>query len=200
MGYLDYINKKHSRERRMQIMRNKVSGFVLLTIVFLLIFGLSLVMTFFLARAFTKMLKKAATTDNNNDDYSFILNSTNLPSLNANGGGDQLVPSILMSETMVTASPSRRRGNMTVDYVNMEQIMRAIKLTLREQIKKTNITRWALEKLSPHLAKMIGTTIAESIRLTQIESGDGRVNKETVEPPNADETDEHYLDFIDEFN
>lgn len=53
MGYLDYINKKHTRERQIQTIRNKISGFILLTLVFLMIFGLALVMTFCLTKIIT---------------------------------------------------------------------------------------------------------------------------------------------------
>ena len=57
MGYLDYINKKHNKERRLQIIKNKISGFILLTIVFLMVFGLAMIMTFFLTNAITKIIK-----------------------------------------------------------------------------------------------------------------------------------------------
>jgi hypothetical protein len=50
MGYLDYINKKHNKERHIQKVRNKVSGFVLLTLVFLMIIALCLIMVFFLTK------------------------------------------------------------------------------------------------------------------------------------------------------
>jgi hypothetical protein len=56
MGYLDFINKKHNRERRLQTIRNKISGFVLLTMVFMMVFGLALIMTFSLTRELTKII------------------------------------------------------------------------------------------------------------------------------------------------
>lgn len=57
MGYLDYINKKHNKERRIQLIRNKISGFVLLTLVFLMVFGLAMIMFFCLTNALAKILK-----------------------------------------------------------------------------------------------------------------------------------------------
>ncbi|CAF0919779.1 unnamed protein product [Brachionus calyciflorus] len=54
MGYLDYINKKHTRERRIQTIRNKISGFILLTTVFLLIFGLAMLVLFSLTNVLAK--------------------------------------------------------------------------------------------------------------------------------------------------
>ena len=58
MGYLDFINQKHTRERRLQTIKNKISGFVMLTIVFLVIFGLAMIMTFFITNALTNIIKK----------------------------------------------------------------------------------------------------------------------------------------------
>lgn len=201
MGYLDYINKKHSRERRIQIIRNKVSGFVLLTIVFMLIFGLTLVMTFFLARAFTKMLKKASPgssiiSDNELEYGGFVINVTNSP---YGQQGDQVVPSILMSETMVTASPKPNRANFTHDHQAIDLITKTMRQTLRDTIKKTNITRHGLEKLSPFLTKVLNSTITENIRvLTKATTVDGVVNEERIEE--EEDTDEHYIELIDELN
>jgi hypothetical protein len=81
MGYLDYINKKHIRERRVQAIRNKISGFVMLTVVFLLILTLALIMAFCLTKALTKIIKKNAyktTYRTVNGRYSsLILRNTN---------------------------------------------------------------------------------------------------------------------------
>ena len=59
MSYLDYINKKHNKERKTQERRNKISGFVLLTLVFLMIFGLGLIMFYCLTDALAHILKKS---------------------------------------------------------------------------------------------------------------------------------------------
>ena len=56
MGYLDFINKKHNRERRLQTIRNKISGFVLLMLVFLMVLSLAMVMTYSLTRELTKII------------------------------------------------------------------------------------------------------------------------------------------------
>lgn len=41
LDYLDYVNKKHNHDRHIQIIRNKISGFILLTSVFLIILSLA---------------------------------------------------------------------------------------------------------------------------------------------------------------
>lgn len=94
MGYLDYINKKHNRERRIQIIRNKISGFVLLTLVFLLIFGLALVMTFCIGKAFSKMLNKKTI-----NTTGTMISTTTAAASSINGYD---VESALGSEKMIT--------------------------------------------------------------------------------------------------
>lgn len=66
MGYLDYVNKKHNKERHIQKVRNKISGFVLLTLVFLMIFSLGLVMSVFLTKAIvtTAIMESMNSTEN----------------------------------------------------------------------------------------------------------------------------------------
>jgi Fe2+ transport system protein B len=57
LGYLDYINKKHTRERQIKVIRNKISGVVLLTLVFCMVFGLSIIMSIYLVKSLTGIMK-----------------------------------------------------------------------------------------------------------------------------------------------
>jgi hypothetical protein len=59
MGYLENVNDKHNKDRRIQKMRNKISGFVFLTLVFLLIIGLGLIMFIFLTTSLTRIFQKS---------------------------------------------------------------------------------------------------------------------------------------------
>jgi hypothetical protein len=79
MGYLDYINKKHTKERHIQKVRNKISGFVLLTLVFLMIVALCLVMFFFLTKTiiFTQVITSSSFY-NRNASNNTTENSTRL--------------------------------------------------------------------------------------------------------------------------
>lgn len=63
LGYLDYINKKHMRERQLKVIRNKISGVVLLAIVFIMIFGLGIIISIYLVKSFADMMRSG-------NDYS----------------------------------------------------------------------------------------------------------------------------------
>lgn len=194
MGYLDYINKKHNRERRIQIIRNKVSGFVLLTIVFMLILGLTLVMTIFLARAFGKMLNK--TDDSNGALAKSIVNTTTSPL-----SGYVIVSSILKSEYMVT-KPAKISRNNTLEQLTDEQLAEYIKPFLRQtfkelaKTKRINIGRAGLERFCGQFGRVFNATIIDLTRAP--------VTTVTSQEPSKDEkeelSDHHYLDFIDELN
>ena len=58
LGYLDHINKKHTRERQIQAIKNKISGIVLLTLVFLMVFGLGVIMSIYLVKSLTDIMKQ----------------------------------------------------------------------------------------------------------------------------------------------
>lgn len=175
MGYLDYINKKHNRERRIQIIRNKVSGFVLLTIVFLLIFGLTLVMTFFLGRAFTKMLKKSARNAAAQNIDNSLISTTNSP-LYGDNSNENIIQSMLGSEHMITASAKtlndsnyNRLNNNTktstknptlIDEKFLEDIKQSLRQTLKDEMKKRNVTRVGVETIY----KLLSLTIMEIMK------------------------------------
>lgn len=173
MGYLDYINKKHNRERRIQIIRNKVSGFVLLTIVFLLIFGLTLVMTFFLGRAFTKMLKKSARNAASQNIDDSLISTTNSP-LYGDNSNENIIQNMLGSEHMITASAKKlndsnynRLNNNTstknptlIDEQFLEDIKQSLRQTLKDEMKKRNVTRVGVETLY----KLLSLTIMEIMK------------------------------------
>lgn len=215
MGYLDYINKKHNRERRIQIIRNKISGFVLLTIVFLLIFGLSLVMTFFLGRAFTKVLKKKTIASYEVNELIFSKNNSTstLSPFSSN-----LVPSILQSEHMVTAptKPAYTKTNNTVslsDAQSCELIKQTLRTTLLDLIKRTNLSRVGMENLARDLTKnFFNSTIVEMLNTNQPSlstvsdlgaiNGDIKVDgvNNLIEEVEEEETSSHYFELIDELN
>ena len=58
LGYLDHINKKHTKERQRQAIRNKISGVVLLALVFFVVFGLGIVMSIYLVKSLTHVIKQ----------------------------------------------------------------------------------------------------------------------------------------------
>lgn len=200
MGYLDYINKKHNRERRIQFIRNKVSGFVLLTIVFLLILGLALIMTFVLGRALTKMFKKSST-------LSFTYNATSSPF-----SGDYLVPTILQSEHMVTAMKNNDNDNNnnnpninnkntpTLVLLSDEQACEIIKKNLsrnfKELAKRTNISRAGLDKLVRQLnVKFFNSTIIEILASRETSNQvdiDAIKSTQTIE----EDTEYHYIEYV----
>ena len=90
LGYLDYINKKHTRQRQLQVIRNKISGVVLLTLVFVLVFGLGVIMSIYLVKSLTGVMKsnseKTTSPSEQNkitvNNESFIHNIENLNSEN----------------------------------------------------------------------------------------------------------------------
>jgi hypothetical protein len=57
LDYLEYLNEKHTRERQLRSIRNKVSGVVLLTIVFIIIFGLGFFMSVYLVDSLINLKK-----------------------------------------------------------------------------------------------------------------------------------------------
>lgn len=176
MGYLDYINKKHNRERRIQIIRNKVSGFVLLTIVFLLIFGLTLVMTFFLGRAFTKMLKKNARNAGQHSIDDSLISTTNSP-LYGDNSNENIIQTMLGSEHMITASSAKTLNDSNFNKLNnntktstqnptlideqfLEDIKQSLRQMIKDEMKKRNITRVGVETLY----KLLSLTIMEIMK------------------------------------
>ena len=56
MGYLDFIKTKHAKERRLQVIRNKISGFILLTILFLFLLGLGMIMAISITRTLSRVI------------------------------------------------------------------------------------------------------------------------------------------------
>ncbi|RNA28928.1 hypothetical protein BpHYR1_004675 [Brachionus plicatilis] len=54
LDYLDYINKKHNHDRHIQIIRNKISGFILLTGVFLIVFSLAILVFYSMTHVIAK--------------------------------------------------------------------------------------------------------------------------------------------------
>lgn len=54
LDYLDYINKKHNHDRHIQIIRNKISGFILLTGVFMIIFSLAILVFYSMSHVIAK--------------------------------------------------------------------------------------------------------------------------------------------------
>jgi hypothetical protein len=56
MGYLDFIKTKHVKQRRLQAIKNKISGFILLTVLFLFLIALGLVMAISLTKTISKVI------------------------------------------------------------------------------------------------------------------------------------------------
>ena len=81
LGYLDHINKKHTRELQIQAIKNKISGIVLLTVVFLMVFGLGVIMSIYLVKSLTDIMKQSGNTisskiNNTNTNNKIIKNET----------------------------------------------------------------------------------------------------------------------------
>lgn len=78
LDYLDYVNKKHNHDRNIQIIRNKISGFILLTAVFLIILTLAVLV-------FYSMTNVIGISDGQFDQSSELINvstAINAPNYN----------------------------------------------------------------------------------------------------------------------
>ncbi len=51
LDYFEYLNKKHTRERRLRVLQNKISGVIFLAIVFVVVFGLGFFLTVYLVNS-----------------------------------------------------------------------------------------------------------------------------------------------------
>jgi type II secretory pathway component PulL len=184
MSYLDYINKKHNKERKTQERRNKISGFVLLTLVFLMIFGLGLIMFYCLTDALAHILKKSYVKPNsyepNNKNISTHLDkisnysasklkNRDLFSLKLVGTGEQ-------TTTVQLDSIVQREIRLEAEYFTeslFEKLSKRIEITYEKQ---------NLIKLQDIVVNLV-LIMFNSNRLTSDEN-----------------TEQHYFKYIDEID
>lgn len=165
MGYLDYLNKKHSKERRIQTIRNKISGFVLLTIVFLMIFGLALVMAFFLTKSLTKMITQ--NTNASSEPYVYtdlkhrVTTTFKIDELKPRNLGQLTLTSNISSiqnESTVPVKPRQDTNEMpsdTADSMIRNEIKSLVKGMFKNIVNKVNLDRTNLEKTLAQLQQGI---------------------------------------------
>jgi hypothetical protein len=207
MGYLDYINKKHIKERRTQIIRNKISGFVLLTLVFLLVLSLGLIMIYCLTDALAHIIKthknrSSSINDNNNNNYNNN-NNKEMPNNNNKSMLSPLVHLNLISNQNVF-NPLIKITNET--KFKQDDLNSVIRGELKYEIK--NFALKLIDKMTRNLEinlkeeenniTQIGSIM---FNLTVVALTSSNLQQQDESGSDSDEpTELHYFRYIDEIN